>query len=415
MTRADPVAEHFFRRESGRLVAALTRALGPDRLDLAETAVQEAFLRALRVWPLRGVPDRPDAWLYRTARNFALDVARREARFRDREDGIAAELVPPPAGDDTRFAGELVDDRLRLMFLCCHPALSRPSRVTLTLKVAAGFGTAEIARAFRTTESTVAQRIVRAKRTLRERGAPFELPAGAELAGRMDAVLDVLYLVFSEGYRPGSGDEDARRDLAAEAVRLVQLIRRHPAGRLPHVEALLALMLFQSSRLAARTDADGALLPIEEQDRARWDRRAIDEAVRALARSARGGRLSEYHLLAGISACHALAPDPAATDWERIVGLYDELVARNGGDLVRLNRAVAVGRARGPAAALAVLGELAESPALQTCHYLPAARADALHRLGRDEEARAEWERAARLASNGAERIYLERRARGDK
>jgi RNA polymerase sigma-70 factor (ECF subfamily) len=413
MTRAGPVAEHFFRRASGRLVAALTRALGPDRLDLAESAVQEAFLRALHVWPLRGVPDRPDAWLYRAARNVALDALRREARFREREEGIAAERRPPD-DDGARFPGEIGDDRLRLVFLCCHPALSRPSRVALTLKVAAGFGTAEIARAFRTSESTVAQRIVRAKRTLREKGAPFELPAGGDLRDRLDAVLDVLYLVFNEGYRPGSGDDDSRRELAAEAVRLVRLVSEHPAGRAPHVDALLALLLFQSSRLDARADSDGALLPIEEQDRSRWDRRAVAEAVQALERSARGDRLSDYHLLAGISACHALAPDPARTDWERIVGLYDELIARGGGDLVRLNRAVAVGRARGPAEGLAALRELEDSAALTTCHYLPAARADALDRLGRGADARAEWQRAARLATNGAERLYLERRARGD-
>lgn len=292
-TSTTPVVEHFFRHESGRLVAALVRAIGTRHLDLAEECVQEAFLNALRTWPMRGVPDRPDAWLYRTARNRAVDQLRRSTKFSRQTAAIATELAttesPRP---DAHFPGELVDDRLRLVFLCCDPLLGRPARVALTLKVVAGFSTSEIARAFLTTESTIAQRVVRAKKTLREADAPFAIPATPDVPERLDAVLDVLYLIFSEGYLPHEGDDPLRRDLTEDAIRLVRQLLEHPAGKEPRVYALLALMLLQSSRFDARLDQEGALIPLPEQDRSRWSAERISEGLRNLDQAGRGGARS---------------------------------------------------------------------------------------------------------------------------
>jgi RNA polymerase sigma-70 factor (ECF subfamily) len=406
------IVDHFFRHANGRLVAALLRALGPEHLDLAEESVQDAFLQAMKVWPMRGVPDRPEAWLYRTARNRAIDRLRRSARFSERAEAVAADVAPVHPSD-AHFPGEVVDDPLRLVFLCCDPVLPRASRVALTLKVAAGFSTREIARAFLTTEATMAQRIVRAKRRLREAGPPFRIPGPAELRERLDAVLDVLYLVFSEGYRPHEGEEAVRRDLTDEAIRLTRLLLEHPAGRAPRVHALLALMLLQSSRLDARLDDDGALIPLPEQDRSRWDRARVDEGLRELERAGRGDELTELHVLAGISACHAMASRPEDTDWERIASLYDELAEAGGGDVVALNRAVAVSYASGPEAGLECLDELADSPVLKEYAFHFAARGDVLRRLDREGEARAAYQEAARLATNGPERRDYERQARG--
>ena len=393
-------------------MAALVRALGPAHLDLAENAVQDAFLRALRTWPLRGAPERPDAWLYRTARNAALDALRRSARFAARAEALAAESDAAARGDPpAHVPGEVADDALRLMFLCCHPALAPASRVALTLKVAAGFSTDEIARAFLATEGTIAQRIVRAKRTLRETDAAFTMPPPAEVAARVDDVLDALFLVFGEGYRPHAGEAPLRRDLMEEALRLARLVRAHPAGDLPRTDALLALMLFQGSRLDARLDADGALVPLELQDRTRWDRARIDEGLTALAAAARGEELSDYHVLAGIAACHALAPDAASTDWPRIVELYDVLVEAGAGDVARLNRAVAASYVHGPQEALRLVDAVAAGGRLADYPLLPAVRADLLRRTGRPAEAAAAYREAARRALNIPEQRWYERQA----
>ncbi|MGQ0720102.1 MAG: RNA polymerase sigma factor [Candidatus Eiseniibacteriota bacterium] len=412
MTRtAARVAEHTFRHESGRIVAALTRTLGPAGLELAESAVQEAFVAALRVWPMRGIPERPEAWLYRAARNRALDELRRSTRAGDAEGRLLRELESAVEPGGAHFSGEIVDDELRLMFLCCHPRLPRASRVALMLQVAAGFSAREIARAFRVPEPTIAQRIVRAKRALRDADVPLALPRREDVGGRLEAVLDALYLVFNEGYTLRDGDAAARIELAEEAIRLTRLVLGHPAGREPHVHALLSLLLLQSSRTAARIGADGAAVPLGEQDRSRWDRARIDEGLDALAAAGRGPAVTEYHLLAGIAACHAAAAHPASTDWRRILDCYDELVASGGGDLVLLNRAVALGRANGADEGLAALDELTRSAALAGEAALPAARADALDRLGRSEEACAEWARAADLAGSEPERRYFAKRA----
>ncbi len=390
------------------------RALGSEHLDLAENAVQDAFLQAMRTWPLRGVPERPDAWLYRTARNAALDALRRSARFAARAPALAHAATDGAAdagGPAAHFPGEVVDDALRLMFLCCHPSLPPASRVALTLKVAAGFSTDEIARAFLASETTVAQRIVRAKRTLRETGASFAMPGPRELATRVDDVLDSLFLVFGEGYRPHAGEAPLRRDLMEEAIRLLRIVREHPAGGSPRADALLALMLFQASRLDARLDGDGALVPLERQDRTRWDRARIDEGTRLLAAAARGEELSDYHLLAGIAACHALAGDAAATDWPRIVELYDLLLEAGAGDVARLNRAVAVSYVQGPAEALRIADALAAGGTLADYPLLPAVRADLLRRLGCGAEAAAAFRDAERRAVNLPERRWYAKQA----
>lgn len=403
MDDAPRLLDHCFRHAHGPIVGRLARRLGAARLDLAEEAVQEAYVRAVRVWPLRGVPDDPEAWLMTVAHRAALDVLRREARRGDRALEDALEHRATAGGDDA----------LALMFLCAHPALSRMARVALTLRTVGGFGVAEIAAATRARPEAVQQRLVRAKCRLRAGDVSLGLPAGPALAERMDAVVDTLYLLFNEGYSPSGGDSALRRDLAEEAIRLTRQLAAHPMGDAPHVAALLALLLFQGSRWDAREDADGLPVTLAEQDRARWDRDRIEEGLRWLERSARGPAVTELHLLAGIAACHAVAPSDAATDWQAIVALYDDLAGLGDDPHVRLNRAVAVGRAEGPAAGLIELDALAEGPPAAG-HLVAAARADCLARLGRTREARAAWRQAARRAPNGAVRGALQRAAAVD-
>lgn len=398
---------------------------------MAEDALQEAMARAVRVWPLRGVPERPEAWIWTVARNALTDRLRRAARQIDLVDaetvarqggaghgGAAEPILEAPAmaspGPDLR-AG-LGDEDLAMLFLCAHPALATPTRVALTLKAVAGFGTEEIARAFLLSDATVAQRIVRAKRRVRAGELRLEMPPASALPGRRAAVLDVLYLVFAEGYaRPG---EPLGAELMEEAIRLAERLARHPAGASPELDALRALLWLQSSRQAARRDPQGRLLPLAEQDRTRWDRARIERGLRLLARAARGERISSYHLLAGIAACHAVAPRPEDTDWPRILRLYDDLVDASPDDQVlRLNRAVALAQVAGPKAALDELVEVEADPRGRRHPQLPALRAELLSELGRREEAARHFEEAARRAPGAAARAALEERAgreRGD-
>lgn len=369
------IVEHFFRHEYGRILGRLVRLLGREHFELAEESVQEALVKALRAWPLRGLPDDPAAWLLAVAKNHALDACRRSARFRER--------LP----DLTRVPESSTDDAVEMMFLCCHPALDRPDQVALTLHAVGGFGAAEIARAFFLPETTLAQRLVRAKKRIAD--TPFPPPASDSLP----AVLDVLYLMFNEGYTFRDGEELLREDIVNEAIRLASLLPDEPA-----VHALSALMQFQASRLAARLDGKGAAVPLEEQDRSRWDSARIQAGLRHLDR-ARGSEITEFHLLAGIASCHA-----TDRDWARIVSFYDELVARNPSFILRLNRAVAVSLHEGPAAGLRLLDEFDVGN-----YRLATARADCYRRLGRKEEARNEYARAAALCTNGPERRYLER------
>lgn len=411
--------DHFFRREHGRLVAGLTRRLGAGGLDLAEEAVAEAMARAVRSWPLAGAPVDPAGWLATTAYRCAIDALRRAARA-DALAGVRA-AVGPPAPDGAPWAAPDLepepspfgadDDTLQLVFMCCHPALGRRSRVALTLKAVCGLGVDEIAAALRTTPTAVRQRLTRAKRRLAAADIVLALPSGAALVDRREAVVDTLWLLFNEGYSPSGGDAALRRDLVDEAIRLAGLLRAHPAGNAPHVAAFQALLLLTGSRLDARLDADGVPLPLAEQDRRRWDHGRIAAGLAALAEAAAGDVVTEFHLLAGIAACHAVAADDASTDWRRIVVYYDLLESLSPTPIVRLNRAVAVGRAVDPAAALALLDAL-DDDALppDARHQREAARAACLARLG-DPGAAAAYRAAAAGAPTAAARRALARQA----
>lgn len=397
------LVDHLFRRSAGQMVAALTRTLGPAHLDSAEEAVQDALVRALEVWPYRGVPDDPHAWLFRVARNRALDVLRRSARYERKLELLAGE-------PGTAAAASAHDDELSMVFMCCHPALSREVQVTLTLKTVGGFSVREIAAAFLAEPAAVAQRLVRAKRTLADAQAAFALPEGEERRERTAVVLDVLYLMFNEGYAAHSGADLVRRELCAESIRLARLLCDDPATAMPAAHALLSLMLLHASRLSSRTDASGDLLLLDDQDRARWDAVMIAEGLWHLDRSAQGEALTRFHVQAAIAAAHAAAPTAAATNWAQILTLYDQLMAVAPSPVVALNRGVAVARVHGADEALRQLAPLAEDPTLRRYFPWPAVLAGLWLDAGRPEEARLWYARALELASNAAERRFVERR-----
>jgi RNA polymerase sigma-70 factor (ECF subfamily) len=403
------LVDHLFRHEAGRMVAALARVLGPSRLDLCEEAVQDALLRALRVWPYRGVPDRPGAWLQRVALNAALDRLRRDTTARDKRQVLEREILSTRDGrpSGARFTAEVSDDQLRLVFLCCHPRLPLNAQVALTLKLVAGFSAAEIARAFLVGEATIAQRLVRAKRRLREEPVALELPVGEELVPRLDAVREVLYLMFSAGYAAHLGEDLVRADLCAEAIRLGEALVECRSTVEPAIHALLALMHFQASRLPARTDQRGNLVILAEQDRERWDRTLIARGFQHLGRSASGTRLTTYHVEAAIASCHAVAVDGGEPDWRRILELYDQLYALNPSAVVALNRAVAVARARGCREALELLERFADEPALASYHLLPATRGQLLLEDGRAAEAVQSFATALERPCSAPERRFL--------
>ncbi|HEX7241714.1 MAG TPA: sigma-70 family RNA polymerase sigma factor [Longimicrobiaceae bacterium] len=392
------LVDGLFRREAGRMVSALCRVFGPHRLELAEDVVQEALLRALREWPFRGVPDNPRAWLARVARNRALDLLRRDATLARKAPLLAvAGEEGEPAPGEVFFGGEVEDDQLRMIFTCCHPEVPPEARVALTLKTVGGFGVPEIARAFLAREATVAQRLVRAKRRIREAGIAFEVPAGAELPERLDSVLEVLYLVFNEGYAPAGGEAALRADVCAEAVRLAELLASHPATALPRVHALAALLCLQGARLPARTDAHGDPVLLAEQDRARWDRRLLARGLAHLERAAEGDALSPYHLEAGIAACHATAPSFRATDWPYVLSLYDALLALKPSPVAALNRAVALAEVEGPEAGLRAVEEAAAHPALAGYPLLHAVHGDLRSRVGDADGAAEAYRRALEM------------------
>ncbi len=413
-----PVAglvDHHFRHTSGRLVASLTRWLGPRHLDLVEEAVQDALVRALEVWPWRGVPDNPAAWLLQVARRRALDRLRRDAAWRRTRDRIESGATGPTAeAGPSAPAGPLdplqKDDELVMVLMCCHPDLPPEARVALTMKTLGGFSVAEIARAFLTSEPTIAQRLVRAKRVLRERRIVFERPGGDDLLARLDSALDVVYLMFNEGYGAYEGDSLTRADLVEEAIRLAAMLAADPATGRPEVHALLALMYLQASRLPARTHADGRLATLDEQDRTKWDRGLAAAGLRHLARASEGDRITAWHLEAGIAAMHASAATRGDTDWPRILALYDELVALAPSPVVALNRAVAVARARGPRAGLDAALEAAAHPALAGYYLAPATLAQLWEECGDAARAAAEYARALALVRTAPERRFLEAR-----
>jgi RNA polymerase sigma factor (sigma-70 family) len=403
--RVGALLAETFRREYARVVASVVR-IARD-IDAAEEIVQEAFEQALAHWPVGGTPDRPGAWLLTTARRRALDRLRRARRLDARAEAIAYETTVGAQDEipDVTDPEAIPDDRLRLIFTCCHPGLPADSRVALTLRLVGGLTTAEIGRAFLVPEPTIAQRLVRAKRTIRDRALPYEVPEGAELTARLPAVLAVVYLIFNEGYSAHTGDALVRHDLCDEAVRLGGMLAEL-MPREPEVLGLLALMELQASRELARTDADGNLVLLADQDRARWDRARI---ARGLAHLERAGPLEHagpYQLQAAIAACHARAASWEATDWPGIVVLYEALAAAVPSPVVELNRAVAIGLAEGPEAGLAALDRL-DAAALRGYQHLPAARADFLRRLARWAEAAAEYRRALALADNASEQRFL--------
>jgi RNA polymerase sigma factor (sigma-70 family) len=404
-----------WRIESARLIAGLTRLVGD--LGLAEDLAQDALVAALERWPATGVPENPGAWLMATAKHRAIDQLRRRTMLDRKHEQLGHELEArreAAVGDlDAALDDHVGDDLLRLMFTACHPVLSTEARVALTLRLLGGLSTPEIARAFLVPEATVAQRIVRAKRTLAEARVPFEVPRGDELAARLSSVLGVIYLVFNEGYSATAGEDWVRPALCEDALRLGRIL----AELAPHeaeVHGLVALMEIQASRLRARIGPGGRPVLLLDQDRSRWDQLLIRRGLAALTRAEDlGGALGPYALQAAIAACHAQARTAEETDWARIVALYDALAELAPSPVVELNRAVAVAMAFGPAAGLELVDQLAGESSLKAYHLLPSVRGDLLAKLGRDAEARVEFERAAKLTQNARERaLLLERAAR---
>ena len=408
-TEAHRAIEAIWRIESARLIAGLARVVGD--IGTAEELAQDALVAALEQWPAEGVPERPGAWLMGTAKHRAIDLIRRRRTLERKHEEIGRDVERAQEGSDAAVDEEVGDDLLGLIFTACHPVLSKDARVALTLRVLGGLTTEEIARAFLVPVSTIAQRIVRAKRTLAEARVRFEVPGGAERVARLASVLEVIYLIFNEGYSATAGKDWVRPALCEEALRLGRILAEL-APTEPEVHGLVALMEIQASRLGARVGPSGEPVLLLDQDRARWDRLLIRRGLAALERAERlGGALGPYALQAAIAACHARATTAAETDWLRIVALYDAVAQLAPSPVVELNRAVAVGMAFGPAAGLDLVDALVAEPSLKSYHLLPAVRGDLLRKVGRSDEARVEFERAASLTENVRERELLLRRA----
>ncbi len=400
--------DSIYREESGRIRATLIRLLGD--FDLAEDALHDAFAAALKHWPQTGLPDNPRAWLVSTGRFKAIDALRRRARFDASQEKIAAQLESGDSGEALGTDESIADDQLRLIFTCCHPALPPEGRVALTLREVCGLTTEEIARAFLTAAPTLAQRIVRAKAKIREGRSPYQVPAAEELPDRLDTVLQVVYLVFNEGYAASSGASLTRADLSSEAIRLGRLLLALLPE--PEVTGLLALMLLQESRRAARTSPAGELILLENQDRSLWNHGQITEGVELVERALSSRRFGPYTLQAAIAAVHSEAPDAESTDWPQIVALYTVLAQADPSPVVELNRAVAVAMRDGPEAGLALIDALFARGVLTDYHLAHSARADFCRRLDRKTEARSAYQRALALTRLEPERQFLEKRMR---
>jgi RNA polymerase sigma factor (sigma-70 family) len=418
MTASDAhrAIDAVWRIESAKLIAGLTRIVRD--VGLAEDLAQDAMVAALERWPETGVPDNPGAWLMATAKHRAIDSFRRSARIERKHEELGHEIESRQEMMvrelDEAIDDDIGDDLLRLVFMSCHPILPREARTALTLRLLGGLTTDEIARAFIVPEPTVAQRIVRAKRTLSEARVPFEVPRGAELSSRLSSVLEVIYLIFNEGYSATAGDDLVRPALCEDALRLGRIVAELSPEE-PEVHGLVALMEIQASRLRARTTPSGEPILLLDQDRGRWDQLLIRRGLASLERAERlGGANGSYALQAAIVACHARARTADETDWRRIASLYDALAAVVPSPVIELNRAVAVGMAFGPAEGLEIIDSVANEPALKGYHLVPAARADMLEKLGRSDEARREFERAAKLTRNSRERELLLKRARAN-
>jgi RNA polymerase sigma-70 factor (ECF subfamily) len=406
-----PLVEHFFRHEAGRLVSVLTRLFGWRHFDLVEDMVQATLLDALEAWRVRGVPDNPSGWVHRAARNKILDALRRD-RIGQRVLGewAAARPTHEDGLEELFFDSEIEDSQLRMMFACCHPALARENQLALTLKALCGFGNAEIARALLVAEETVKKRLQRATRDLIDRHIALDPPAAGELAGRLDSVHQVLYLLFNEGYSSSEGEAAIRADLCEDAARLCHLLCSHPCFRTPATHALMALMLFHAARLESRLDRRGSVLLLEEQDRARWDQRLIWRAQEFLALSAEGTDVSAFHLEAAIAFHHCTATSVAETDWPAILRLYDALLTRQCSPVYLLNRAIVVAQIEGPEAGIRALDEAGRDPALRHYHLFDATLGDFYRRAGDLARARRHLEAARQKTTSPFDRELLDRR-----
>lgn len=389
------------------MVASLTRFAGLEHLELVEEAVQEAMLKAAQQWPFSGIPDNPAGWLWQVAKNQTLDQLRRRRTLARKLPLIVQEIEAFSRMREPRLAHEIQDSQLRMIFTCCHPVLPRESQVGLTLRTLCGFSIPEIARAFLIQEPTVAKRLVRAKQKIKQADIPYQVPTGSELSARLEVVLKVLYLLFNEGYSASQGDEIIRWELCREAIRLTQLLADHPAGDKASTHALLALMLLHAARFQARRDADGRLLSLAEQDRARWDRTMIISGLYHLSRAAGSPEASEYHLEAGIAACHCVVDDYDATDWPRILHLYDLLLDLNPSPVVALNRAIALAEVDGPAAGIEAINAIDDTAALQAYPLLYATRAELYLKVGDYQKAWADFQRALDLTGVEPERRFF--------
>ena len=406
------MVEHLFRQEAGKMVATLTRIFGLEHLDLAQDVVQEALARALQTWPYYGIPQNPSAWILRVSRNLALDVVRRQKVFREKQPELTnliesgSETEPDAGTIDPEFR----DDRLRLMFVCCHPVVPPEAQVALALKTLCGFSIGEISRAFLTTEAAIAKRLVRAGQKIREAGLRFEIPEPEEAAERLDGVLQTLYFLFNEGYKASAGERLVRGDLCAEAIRLASLLVEHPAGNHPRAHALLALMLLNGARLPGRTDGAGNLLLLKEQDRSLWNRELIARGLFHLLQSAAGEQVTDYHLEAGIASCHCVAADPETTNWSQILSLYDQLVLRNDSPVVALNRAVALANVSGPAAGLEAVAAIPHRDKLDYYYLLYAVLGEFESQLNHIDLAADHFRKALELAPLKSEQAFLSKR-----
>jgi RNA polymerase sigma-70 factor (ECF subfamily) len=394
------------------MVATLAGIFGIQHLTLAEDVVQEALARALQTWPFYGVPRNPAGWIMRASRNLAIDAVRRETVFRGKETEIIRLMEEEgPAPDSPIFQDqEIADDRLRMMFVCCHPLIPQDAQAALALKTLCGFGVAEIARALLTTEAAVAKRLTRAKQKIREARIPFEIPAGGELAQRLDGVLQTLYLLFNEGYKATSGDNLVREELCGEAIRLSGLLAEHAAGDQPKTHALLALMLMNAARLSTRLDGEGNLLRLREQDRTSWNQPMIARGLYHFRRSAAGEEITAYHLDAGIAYCHCTAKDYGSTDWRQILALYDRLKEFDDSPVVALNRAVAVAEVNGPEAGLQAVREIQNAQSLESYHLLYAVLGEFESRLNHSRAAAAHFRKSMQLAEIKSEQEFLSKR-----
>lgn len=403
------LAEHLFRHEAGKMVSIIVGIYGARHLQMAEDVVQEAMIRAMRSWPMGGIPDKPSAWLLRTAKNLAIDQMRREKNFLSKEAAITTEMeirTEPQMAEES----DVTDDQLRLMFVCCHPGLPQEAQVALALKTLCGFSPSEIACAFVISEAAVSKRLVRARQRIRDEGIPFRIHPLEELPMRLDGVLKSIYLLFNEGHKASHGEEVVRAGLCHEALRLGALLCRHPAGNRPQTHALMALMALTASRFPARTDPDGVLLRLEEQDRGKWDKGLMQAGMLHFAASSKGNEAGEYHLQAGIAACHALAATDADTDWSRILQLYTLLLESNPSPVIALNRAVAVAKVHGAETAIRSIESQGIRESLENYHLLHATLGDLELKRGNREVAAVHFRKAIQLTATRPEKALLTRR-----